>query len=253
MERQDEVQAVFKYSEILGKISYILFWINVVLTAISMVWKGFLSEYLVEGQILIVIAYIIITTVDDVHFWYKAESSRRKNALEDALEMDVTGLHTSGYYNNSFEPSLERYIVNIFESCFFSKNIAKKMGFSEIIKLVVAAVVFIVALREVHSGEIILFISQIVFSAEVTSNAIALMCYVRRMDDLYEKLYRELVTVGIDGIMPFRVALIDIFEYESIKAHYKVRLSSKIYHQMNESLSEEWSEIERNIKFNNIG
>lgn len=53
--------------------------------------------------------------------------------------------------------------------------------------------------------------------------------------------------------MPFRVALIDIFEYESIKAHYKVRLSSKIYHQMNESLSEEWSEIERNIKFNNIG
>lgn len=131
MERQDEVQAVFKYSEILGKISYILFWINIVLTAISMVWKDPVSEYLVEGQILIVIAYIIITTVDDVHFWYKAESSRRKNAFEDALKMDVTGLHTSGYYNNSLEPSLGRYIVNIFESCFFSKNIAKKWDFQK--------------------------------------------------------------------------------------------------------------------------
>ena len=38
-------------------------------------------------------------------------------------------------------------------------------------------------------------------------------------------------------------------EYECIKAHFKVRVSSKKFNEMNASLSSEWRAIEKKIRF----
>ena len=42
--------------------------------------------------------------------------------------------------------------------------------------------------------------------------------------------------------------LADTVEYEAVKAHYKIRLSSKLFQNKNEELSRQWAEIEGKIK-----
>lgn len=248
MSRRDDVSHYYNPSQLIDKIATFLFYANVVLACISIGLSGQVKHYAIVGQVLIAISYVLLTTVDDFFFWYTAESFRRKNAIESAYAIDLSGLVTDGYYNNTLTPSTTKYALNAFESVFFSKSIAKSMNAAELMKSVFAILAFLLSCMEIKNGEIVLLVAQTVFSSTFLLGSIGLLVYQMRLNSLYDDFYHEFVTVGISKIEQIRLLLADTVEYEAVKAHYKVRLSSKKFTAMNVELSRKWTEILNKVR-----
>lgn len=248
MSKRDDVTKYYRPSQCIDKIISAVFYVNFACACASCVLPVWVNQIAIPAQVLLAVLYVLFSVSDDCLFWYTAESFRRKSAIENAYAIDLTNLQTDGYYNNSLAPSTIKYALNAFESVFFSKSIARSMDAKEAIKSVLAVIVFTVSCLEIKNGEIVLLVAQTVFSSTFLIGAVKLWVYQIRLETLYNEFYHEFVTVGISKNEQVSMLLADTVEYEAIKAHYKVRLSSKLFLQKNEKLTMQWAEITEKIK-----
>lgn len=249
MSKRDDVSLKYNYSKRIQKLSGILFYLNFLSSIMTLFFYGEVKDKLILLQIVLAIIMTVLSLIDDDIFWYNAEFNRRKSAVEHAFEIDLTGLKTEEYYNNSIKPSMKKYIVNIFESVFFTKNILEKMILGSLIKVVLILIVFIIACIEFENGEALLLIAQTFLSGNYIVGFIKQIICGVRIKNLYERFYNSLVTVGVTSSKQQNSLFSDALEYEAVKAHYKVRLSSRVFSKLNEKLSSDWEEIENKIKF----
>lgn len=242
MSRHDEVTDLYEISKKLELFEQILFALDVIAALVSLIPHDAISKAAVSIQIIMALLYFISNTVDDGHFWYKAEKERRKNSIQNGLGIRLGELDTDGYYNNNLQPSISKCAMNTLESNFFSKNIAEKMILKKSILTIIAVVVFVVSCMFVENVNIVLIIAQTAFSSYVLVDFLMLLFYKMRMESLYAIAYNILI---LNNAARENVAwLISyILEYEAIKAHYKVRLDEKIFNDNNDSLSEKWETI----------
>lgn len=154
---------------------------------------------------------------------------------------------TDGYYNNSVPPSMIKYATNTFESVYFSKFIASKMLIYSLVKSLLAIIVLISVSWIIANGNILLIIAQAVFSAYIVEDTVYLTIYVNRLNALYDSIYTALITTGVHSSQKMPILLSFCTEYECIKAHYKIRLDSKIFIKYNHELSEKWNTISTHI------
>ena len=188
-------------------------------------------------------AFVVISLADDGLFWYNAERERRKNNIQNALGVRFSDLETDGYYNNSISPSMIKYALNTFESNFFSKFIASKMLIKSAVKTLIAIILLISVGWVIGNGSILLIASQAVFSAYIFEDTVLLAIYTERLNKLYDMAYSEFITIGVSRKQQVAFLLYYCIEYESIKAHYKVRLDSKVFAKYNRELSDKWDKI----------
>lgn len=250
MSRRDDLDISYKKSGQLNTWCQLLFWANCNLAALSLFWDGVANEVSMLLQILSSFAYLVLKCVDDGHYLYIAECARRKNNLENALNIDLTEYQTEEYYNNTLRPSIAKYAMNTFESVLFSKEIAGKMFVYSIIKACCAVASLITLGWLSPNYGIILVISQAVLSTYVIEETIMLALYKSKLEKLFELFYSEFVTVGICKKTQLNLLLSYVVEYEAIKAHYKVRISSKVFHKYNSNLSSKWESIKTKCKIN---
>lgn len=243
MSRRDDVNKLYLSSQRLGEVCRILFWVNCILSAVSLFVSGLFLDILFVLQIAAAMAFVVISLIDDGLFWYNAESERRKNSIQNAFGIKFSNLETDGYYNNSISPSILKYALNTFESNFFSKFIASKMLIKSTIKSLAATILLISIGWIISDGSILLVISQTVFSAYILEDTVLLALFAERLDKLYDMAYSEFITIGIHRKQQMVLLLRYCVEYESIKAHYKVRLDSKVFAKYNLDLSEKWEKI----------
>ena len=111
--------------------------------------------------------------------------------------------------------------------------------------------VFILISIKMKDENVILLIAQTAFSANYICGFVSLLVYNVRLNRLYDMSYSSIVSVGVNDNKSHIILLNLIIEYEAIKAHYKIRLSSKIFNKFNASLSNEWQEIEKKCNTNN--
>ena len=248
MSRRDDVSKYYNPSQYIDKATSVLFYVNFACACISCVLPDDVNQIAIIIQALLAVLYVLLSVSDDGLFWYTAESYRRKSAIENAFAVDLTNLQTDGYYNNNLAPSTIKYALNAFESVFFSKSIARCMDAKEAVKSILAIIVFIAACLEIKNGEIVLLVAQTIFSSTFLIGAVGLWLYQMRLETLYREFYHECVTVGISKNEQVSMLLADTVEYEAAKAHYKIRLSSKLFQNKNEELSRQWAEIEGKIK-----
>ena len=78
-------------------------------------------------------------------------------------------------------------------------------------------------------------------------DAVAMIIYEIRIRQLYKNAYTQFVSVGITKYEQLVWVLSYVVEYESIKAHYKIRLDEKIFNRLNPMLSKEWDELKKKI------
>ena len=57
----------------------------------------------------------------------------------------------------------------------------------------------------------------------------------------------QFVTIGIGASNQIPILLSIAVEYEAIKAHYKVRLSEKVFRKYHDALSHEWDNLSQQI------
>lgn len=251
MSARDDINSLYNASNNYATLNSYLFIANLIASIVSIFLMGTAQEVLLCIQIIFAVVYIMVELIDDGILWFRAERARRKNSMQNAFATRFSELDTDGYYNNSLNPSLMKYALNQFESNFFTKNISEKMLAKSILKSVLAVIVLIIAARYVHNGDIILVITQTVFSATVVEDTVRLVIYVFRMKKIYDEAYTEFITVGITRESQKVWLLSYSTEYEAIKSYYKIRLDSKIFRKMNPELSVQWESLKESIQCNN--
>ena len=243
MSKRDDTAILYNKSNKLNEWCQILFWSNCNFSVLSLLFNGILTSMGILLQIVTSFLYIIIKSVDDGHCWYIAESVRRKNNLQDALGVNLTEYETNEYYNNTLPPSIIKYGMNTFESIFFSKEITAKMLMKSFIKAILAVVLLILVGWFNPSQGVVLVITQAVFSTYIIEETIMLVLYKTKLEKLYSLIYAEFITVGITKKTQQNLLLSYAVEYEAIKAHYKVRISTDLFKRYNECLSRKWDNI----------
>lgn len=252
MSKRDDINELYLPSQKHEKICKITFWLNCIVSLLNILFHDWFVSFLTTLQIVLSTAFVIISVLDDSLYWYNAESERRKNNIQTAFNIRLSEFETAGYYNNSLLPSITKYALNNFENCFFSKNISKKMLCASSLKTLFAIILFIIVSCMIPNVNILLIAIQSIFSAYILEDTILLTIYTLRMNKLFDSFYTMFVTNGIHQREQLPILLSYCVEYESIKAHYKVRLDSKIFENMNSMLSEKWKIINSkvNIKYN---
>ncbi len=242
----DEISKLYKISQKFDKVKRICFCVNLAFGIGSFFLENSFLRITQITQIVLAFLFVIIDLLNDGVLWYNAENSRRKNAIDNAYQTNLTQYKTSGYYNNELPPSYFKYTINIFESNYFSLNVAKAMLPRVIAKVVFSLIILIV------SGiclvtPIVLIVAETIFSSCVVIESIELIIYEIRMKHLFDSAYTQLVINGITGDqLPWCIYY--TLEYESVKAHYKVRLDSNLFEKMNHDLTKKWEELEKLIK-----
>lgn len=248
MSKRDDINELYKPSKVIARVCQILFWANVSISVIMIFTSQIVSNYLTILLIIIAFVYMLFSIFDDGILWFRAESERRKNAIQNAFEVTLSDYETEGYYNNTINDSELAYAANLFESSYFTKEISKQMIAKSSIKSIIAIIVLLVTCRFIANNELLLVISQTAFSAVIVEETIRLIIFVYRIKTLYDDVYREFITNGICKITQRVWLRWFCVEYESIKAHYRIRLDESIYNKMNPGLSERWEKISNQIK-----
>ncbi len=132
--------------------------------------------------------------------WLKRE--RRKSLLKESFNINTTLRKTNKYYNNNEKPSIKKLGLNCYESAFFTKKVVDKMIFSYAIKISVFIIIYIILMIKSINIELLLVITQTLFSAEVLFYFIKL-CYYKFQLDKYVKNFKIFsLFVDYQMIMP---------------------------------------------------
>lgn len=246
MSKRDDIDKLYKKSNMIGSAAIYFYIVHVLISVMIIFSSGNIQKF---WSILLIITdglFMILDLWDTGILRYRAESERRKDAIQNAFSCHLTEMKTEGYYNNRLRPSFEKYAMNIFESNFFSKFISGKMIGMSLIKSLIAIFLLFVCGIYVIDANIYTIIVQTAFSTFIVGDTISLLLYYIRMKQLYDEAYLQFITIGLKEDSQKVWLMSYIMEYEMIKAHYKVQLNSKIFHKYNDSLSKQWTEIEEN-------
>lgn len=242
--RRDDVSTFYHQSTVLAQHAMIFFFANIVVVLIAACVSP--CELVELFQVLFPFLYLFVSVIDDCHCSYEAGCKRRKALIENAFGINVTEYKTYGYYNNHFSPSLLRFIVDNFESVFFTMRIVKQMLRTEIVKAITAIAVLITCLLFANIN-FIGVVMEGVLSAHLLYGTVTMIVFYFRVKAIYERLYGLLVSEACLNDSQLTLALAESIEYEVCKAHYKVRVSTKLFKKMNKRLSKEWRAIEAQI------
>ena len=243
MSTRDDYSSAYKTAASLGAAETTLFTITIVLNLTVTAVPSDISFCLNIVIAISAFVYSALYMVDDFHIWYQAENGRRKGAVENAFRAKLTPKRTEGYYNNDASDSETKYALNLYESCYFTEAILKEMLPWAITKIALAAIALAV-LMFCFDPAVVAILAQGIFSTCVLFGCTGnIVCYtrVKRLNEIFFDVFvtRQYNGNSIDAITLKSTVL----EYEAVKAHYKVRLSSRIFSKNNVQLSQEWNDL----------
>ena len=249
MSKRDDVSRLYRLPQKIDTAIRWAFVANILAAIISLISAGVVQTYMYLAQVLATIVYIVLEAVNNYFLWQDAEAARSKSNIKDAFDIDLTRHVTDGYFNNRFKPSLNKYIVNSFESVYFSKCLSAGLRWKQSARALLALLVCIALFIWVENEAFYPVIAQAVFSSSCLLSAIAFLAYHAKLNRLFEDFYRELISVGVTKKEQLICLLSFCIEYETIKARYNVHWKESYFLELNEQLSKEWNEIESKISF----
>ncbi len=249
MSKRDDVKKYYEWSSIIQKIVSYSFIINAVGSFLSLILSEKLLIVCITIQLIATFLNVVLNWLDDNIIFPNAERNRRKVNIDNSFGINTTMDKTDGYYNNELNPSVEKLILNNFESIYFTMNIAKKMMLKEVVKTLMSFIVLLIAFNIFERTEMILLIFQIVFSGSYILGLSSFLIYFNQINRLYEDFYQSLITENhYSKNLIIRLLGLSA-EYEIIKGSHRIKLSSKIFNQLNPTLSKKWDKLQKESLF----
>lgn len=255
-ERVDEVSDAYKPAKncdtVCGWLYYVVVAISIAILFSDAIkaadWKGYGDEIVVALKTAFLILTIVLFglfVVSKLWLIPAAERVRRKQLLTDAFGAIITPETTVGYYNNAFPPSTQRLAASVMENALFGKEVARQMLPSVRVKTVVYLIVWLVILIVRQSSlDLVLWISQIVFSVDILAYWISLEMLRSRHARVYDDLYQHFLHNHGEENAEGKATILDLFAtYESSKAVVGVLLDSKVFFRENERISKKWEDV----------
>ena len=256
-QRIDELERYYKPVEHCETWTTRLFWVSAVLSFIVLYskWIPWNSVHDIPAVLfsVSVILHLVFSLYNKFYLLPVAEAKRRKQLLSDSFDVPLTPEQTQAYYNNPLAPSVQRLGANVLENSFFAKSVCGKMAVRERVKVLIYFTAWLVAAfwRNTPLGFLIV-VTQTIFSGEIIARLVSLEVLRHRNEELYDELYREFLH-KIDFQSPVGMAsILDAFAtYEAVKAAAGIKQSSKIFKELNPTLTSEWNTICDRLGINN--
>ena len=195
---------------------------------------------------LIIIIFICLILVWYVNTYNKFQSFIiRINEVE--ANINTTLRETNKYYNNDEIPSIKKLGLNCYESVFFTKKVVDKMMFINSIKITILIIIYIILMIQLENLELLLVITQTLFSAEILFYFIKLCYYKFQLDKICKEFQDIFFIRGVSNNT--EVLLLDAtMDYECLKSYCKIATSSKIFNKYNKEWSDEWNKLLKKLK-----
>ncbi len=246
-ERKDEIQELYDKCDNIAKKSNILFIINIILSFI-LLFDFKYREIFIIGSLLLTIVYVILTNINEMYFSNLAENERRKSLLKESFNVNTTLKETNKYYNNEEKPSIIKLGLNCYESVFFTKKVVDKMLPINILKITVLTIVYIILMIKLENMDLLLVITQTIFSAEIIFTFLKLCYYKFQLDKISKDFESIFFKMGLKN-KDIDVLILDTtMDYECLKSYCKISTSSKIFFDNNEKWSKEWQKLLKKVK-----
>lgn len=248
MSKRDDVQKYYNWSYAIQKIVEYSFTINAITAFISLVISDKLKLIIIV-QIIASFIHIVLGWLDDNIIFQNAEKNRRKVNIDNSFGINTTLDKTDGYYNNNLNPSIEKLVLNNFESIYFTTHIAKRMVPKEVIKSLVSMTILLIVFTVFGRSELLLLIFQLVFSGTYILKLASLLIFIKDIKELYDNFYQSLITESYYSNTTIIRLLGLSAEYEIIKGSHRIKLSSKIFNQLNPLLTSQWNDLQKECIF----
>ena len=247
--RRDDIDSYYKTAALISRVKLFLLIATVVTT--FLIFYSFLIGFINEGILkttYITSAWLYFVASQALKFWFvpKAESARRTQMISNALGVPLCHEKTFLYYNNNFPASISRLGANIMENALFTRSIVARMLLNNSIFTFAFIVLWVTVLVIRHESlDLIILVTQTIFSYELIVQWLKLMFLKIRSEHVYKDLYSHYLHHNEKDTAPANASVLDYFaEYETAKSTAGVLLSSKIFHKLNQSLSEQWDQIQ---------
>ena len=172
--------------------------------------------------------------------FYKAESFRNLDFIDNSFNTKFSQKNSSGYYtNDDMEAGIIKMGINNFENTFFTKSITAKMLNNELKKLIVVICIIIGCVLTSPKATIV--ISQMALPFAIIQQAIKLYFYHFKVEGIFLN-YKEIFSkTNQNDIVPNIVK--NVINYEKIISWAGIPIDSKIFEKLNDKLSQDWIDI----------
>lgn len=241
-ERKDEAQELYDRCNKITNISNCLFLFNIAFSFV-LIFNFTYREVIAIVSLLTTIVYVLLVNINEIYFSNLAESERRKSLLKESFDVDTTLRDTNKYYNNEAQPSIEKLGLNCFESAFFTKKVVDTMLPINIIKIAILAIIYVILMIKLENMDLLLVITQTLFSAEIIFTFIKLCYYKFQLDKVCKEFQNIFLIIGLKNKESDVLILDANMDYECLKNYCKISISSKIFFENNKKWSIEWQKL----------
>jgi len=234
----------FKTSKKLTRIYNYIFWIIFLLSIIlSLQNEAFWVNCLSISLIILLSIFELVSK----HFKSRADKIRRMDFIDNSLGTKLVHDSSDEYYDNDeLELGLKKITINLFENSFFSMKISEKMKKKLFCRNILLTIIIIgFAIYGFSNSVIALPILQLYLSQYFILNMIKLNSFYRNVEATFNDL--KSITENLEynrKLTKNEFMLIKVLvDYEVNIAESNLLLDTKIFNEMNSSLTEEWQEI----------
>ena len=197
-------------------------------------------------DIILIIVYYILDVITEIFLYPDTARKRRKGLLDNSLGSKYLSQPVEGYYsNNEIEKGSKKILVNCYENCFFTYNIAKAMQKQIIIKNIVLFIMFIIVIYFGFRNNLFaLPILEVLFSSLFLTGLIHHFNFLVKLKTLLERFQNEF-SEQHEEFQTFQNAILFLLDYETTLAYNKSPSSNRVYKKLREKLSAEWELIKK--------
>lgn len=193
---------------------------------------------------MLIVVYYVLDTYTETFLYPATARKRRKGFIDNSLGSKFLDKKVEGYYTNDvLDYGPYKMLINCWENCYFTLNIAKGMLPKVLFKnILLTTGFFTIAYFGIKDNLVAIPILQILLSTLFITELIHHLNFIAKLNQLYER-FRDTITKSMSYNQMLQEAVLLFLDYETTLAYNKAPLSDEVYEKLNEKLTEEWEEI----------
>jgi len=248
--------------KIIGKMKLaimVLFWLIFALSVVPLLLKSYMPSVDCDDvvnvlNIVSLSLFFILDTAVDFVLTPMADASRRDDFIDNAFGSTFSTNPSIDYYtNNHLSQGIYKGAANLFESCFFTYSLAKKIIYKRVITTtVILLLVGACCWYGFKQVAFALSLLQVLFSAKLLGSVIKQFILLTRLDHIQDNLinlfqqpdFKQNPSTYTPHV--YRLWL----RYESLHSTIPADIPDRTYKEFNRALSTDWENIKAryNIK-----
>lgn len=198
-------------------------------------------------NLVLIIGQFAFITASELHFYPKAEEARVQGLFDNALQTKKLERPLEDYFDNQSLPiGVRKLVVDSFENCYFTYNVAREMTPVLVVMNAVFFILFIVVAFLGFSTDTCVSLAQAFISQAFLLRLIRHLYFIHHVSTAYEGFKHAFSIPTI----PDAYALYAMVNYEKALSGYSSMTNGKAYARMRDRLNAGWEDMKKTYNLN---